>query len=176
MECRRLRFSPVSGRFPRGGNGTHTSVLAVTIPWRRGRGSKTSLVGCSLWSHKDSDTAEQLCVCVCVCLWVAQSHLTLCDPINCSLQGSCVHGILQARIQEWVAILFSGEQLSVSVCITSHSVLGSPSALPIYLSIYLSLSTCALLFTVLDLQIFTSFSQVVPLMTLFILMLRWSQM
>ena len=38
---------------------------------------------------------------------VAQSCLTLCDPVNCSLPGSSVHGILQARIQEWVAIPFS---------------------------------------------------------------------
>ena len=37
----------------------------------------------------------------------AQSCLTLCDPTNCSLQGSSVHGILQARIPEWVAISYS---------------------------------------------------------------------
>ena len=29
---------------------------------------------------------------------------TLCDPMDCSLPGSYVHGILQARILEWVAI------------------------------------------------------------------------
>ena len=33
--------------------------------------------------------------------------LTLCDPIGCSLPGSSVHGILQARVLEWVAISFS---------------------------------------------------------------------
>ena len=38
---------------------------------------------------------------------VAQSRPTLCDPIDCSLPGSSVHGILQARILEWVAISFS---------------------------------------------------------------------
>ena len=38
---------------------------------------------------------------------VAQSYLTLCDPIDCSLPGSSVHGIFQARILEWVAISFS---------------------------------------------------------------------
>ena len=42
-----------------------------------------------------------------MCL-VAQSCLTLCDPMNCSLPGSSVHGILQARILEWIAISFSG--------------------------------------------------------------------
>ena len=32
---------------------------------------------------------------------------TLCDPMDCSPPGSSVHGILQARILEWVAISFS---------------------------------------------------------------------
>ena len=39
---------------------------------------------------------------------VAQSCLTLCNPMDCSLPGSSVHEILQARILEWVAIPFSG--------------------------------------------------------------------
>ena len=38
---------------------------------------------------------------------VAQSCLTLYDPVNCSLPGSSVHRILQARILEWAAIYFS---------------------------------------------------------------------
>jgi len=38
---------------------------------------------------------------------VAQSCLTLSDPVDCSPPGSSVHGILQARILEWVAISFS---------------------------------------------------------------------
>ena len=38
---------------------------------------------------------------------VAQSCLTLCDPMDCSLPGSSVHGIFQARVLEWVAISFS---------------------------------------------------------------------
>ena len=38
---------------------------------------------------------------------VAQSCLTLCDPIDYGPPGSSVHGILQARILEWVAISFS---------------------------------------------------------------------
>ena len=39
----------------------------------------------------------------------AQLCLTLCDPVDCSPPGSSVHGILQARILEWVAISFSRE-------------------------------------------------------------------
>ena len=33
--------------------------------------------------------------------------MTLCDPMDCSLSGSSVHGIFQARVLEWVAIAFS---------------------------------------------------------------------
>ena len=48
-------------------------------------------------------------VCLCVrARLVAQSCLTLCDPMDCSLPGSSVYGILQARILEWAAIPFSG--------------------------------------------------------------------
>ena len=38
---------------------------------------------------------------------VAQSCLTLCDPVDYSPPGFSVHGIFQARILEWVAISFS---------------------------------------------------------------------
>ena len=37
----------------------------------------------------------------------AQSCPTVCNPMDCSPPGSSVHGILQARILEWVAIFFS---------------------------------------------------------------------
>ena len=41
------------------------------------------------------------------CVLVTQSCLTLCHPMYCSTLGSSVHGILQGRILEWVAIPFS---------------------------------------------------------------------
>ena len=44
---------------------------------------------------------SQLCV-----FWVSQSCLTLCNPMDCGLPCSSVHGIFQARILEWVAISF----------------------------------------------------------------------
>ena len=44
---------------------------------------------------------------VCVCALVAQSYLTLCDPMDCSLPGSSIRGIFQARILEWIDISFS---------------------------------------------------------------------
>ena len=42
---------------------------------------------------------------------VAQSCLTLRDPMDCSLPGSSVHGIFQARVLEWGAIAFSDSVL-----------------------------------------------------------------
>ena len=39
-----------------------------------------------------------------VCAQLLQSCPTLCDPVDCSLPGSSVHGILQARRLEWVAM------------------------------------------------------------------------
>ena len=47
------------------------------------------------------------------CFWVkvkalvAQSYLTFCNPMDCSLPGSSGHGILQARILKWVVTSFS---------------------------------------------------------------------
>ena len=51
---------------------------------------------------------------------VTQSCLTLCDPKDCSLPGSSVHGIFQARVLEWGAIAFSMRFMSPS-CISSLS-------------------------------------------------------
>ena len=43
-------------------------------------------------------------VCACVHAKSVQLPLTLCNPMDCSLPSSSVHGILQARIPEWVAM------------------------------------------------------------------------
>ena len=62
--------------------------------------TRLSLLKCALWIS--------ICfVCVCVCVLVAQSCPTLCDPMEYSPPGSSVHGILQPRTLEWVAISFS---------------------------------------------------------------------
>ena len=57
---------------------------------------------------------------------VSQScpSLTLCDPVACSLQGSSVHGILQARILEWVAIPFSRESFQPREQIQVSCIIG----------------------------------------------------
>ena len=50
-----------------------------------------------------------------------QLCLTLCDPMNCSLPGFSIHGILQARTLEWVSISFSNAwKWKVKVKLLSH--------------------------------------------------------
>ena len=51
----------------------------------------------------------KLCINYTLCMYVKllQSCLTLRDPMDCSQAGSCVPGILQASILEWVAMTFS---------------------------------------------------------------------
>ena len=65
---------------------THSSVLAWGIPWTEKPGGLQSAAAAT----------KSL-----------QSCLTLCDPMDCSLPGCSIHGILQARTLEWVAISFS---------------------------------------------------------------------
>ena len=76
---------------------------------------------------------------VCEC---AQSYLTLCDPMDCSLPGSSVHGILQAGVLEWVAIFFSRDLPDLGVKPTSPALadrvftaesLGKPDPSPLFL-------------------------------------------
>ena len=40
----------------------------------------------------------------------SESEVTLHDPMDCSLPGSSIHGIFQARVMKWVAIAFSNRQ------------------------------------------------------------------
>ena len=86
---------PGLGRFPGKGNATHSSVLAWRIPWAGEPGRLQST------GSQDSDMTEHMWV---LCAKSLQSCLTLCDPMDCSLPGSSVHGILQARILEWIAV------------------------------------------------------------------------
>ena len=46
---------------------------------------------------------------------VAQSCPTLCDPLDCSLPGSSVHGIFQSRVLVWVAVSFSNYKLFINL-------------------------------------------------------------
>ena len=51
---------------------------------------------------------------------IAQSSLTLCDPMDCSLPGSLVRGIFQARVLEWVAI--APHKIPAQLCLFSASL------------------------------------------------------
>ena len=64
---------------------------------------------------------------------VAQSCLTLSDPMDCSLPGSSIHGIFQARVLEWGAIAFSGTMLREvkrMTCVWNSGYLGFQEAEP----------------------------------------------
>ena len=50
-----------------------------------------------------------------MCAKSLQSRLTLCSPVDCSLPGSSVCGILQARILEWVAMPSPGDLLNPKI-------------------------------------------------------------
>ena len=56
---------------------------------------------------KEHRISNRNSVCVCVC--ESLSGVQLCDPMDCGLPGCSVHGILQARILDWVAFSFSGD-------------------------------------------------------------------
>ena len=88
--------------------GWHHRLNGYRFGWTPGVGGRQGdLVCCGSWGRKDSDTTERLkwtelnWAHVCS---VAQLCLTLCDPMDCSLPGSSVHGISWARKLEWVAI------------------------------------------------------------------------
>ena len=70
-----------------------------------------------------------------IVVFVAQSYLTLGNPVDCSLPGSSVHGILQARILKWVVIPFSGdlpnsEVEPASPALQADSLLSEPPGKP----------------------------------------------
>ena len=100
-------------------------ITLPSMPWRRkwqpapvclpGKShGQRSLVGYSPLGHKELDKAVYchpvyLTYMQSVCMHdkLLQSCLILCDPLEYSQPGSSVHGILQARILEWVAVSFS---------------------------------------------------------------------
>ena len=57
----------------------------------------------------EPDSNAHMYTCICMHARSFQSCPTLCNPMDCSLSGSSFHGILQARILEWVAVPSSRE-------------------------------------------------------------------
>ena len=79
------------------------------------------LVICVLFDNNHSDRCKVIShgilTCISLMCLLDQSCLTIYDPTGCSLPGFSVHGMLQARILEWVAIPFSrGSNLSLLHC------------------------------------------------------------
>ena len=89
---------PGSGRFPEKEMATHSSTLAQKIPWTEEPGA-----GYCPWGCKESDTTEQLHFHF--HFMSLQSCPTLCDPMNYSLPGSSVHGVLKNTGVDCHAIL-----------------------------------------------------------------------
>ena len=77
------------------------SFVSLAMVFRKDLLNFLAYINAYIWSLKESESE------------VAQSCLTLCDPVDCSLPGSSVHGILQARILEWVVISFSSKNTGV---------------------------------------------------------------
>ena len=101
-----LGLTPGLGRFLGEGNGNPLQYSLGEFHGQR------SLVGYSPWDSPGKNTGVG-CHFLLQCMKVnsesevAQSCPTLSDPMDCSLPGSSVHGIFQARVLEWGAISFS---------------------------------------------------------------------
>ena len=110
------------------GKATHSTILAWRIPQpeesgrlqstglqRAGHDWVTNTYLCQDQCLEHGKTQYLWCfliIAVSVCVVVTQMFLTLCDPVDCSLPDSSVHGILQAGILEWVAVLSSFSRVS----------------------------------------------------------------
>ena len=107
----------------------HWSLGELGCPWES---SPSSVMGKETRLVRPSES-RPLTLDVCwaeVARLVTQSCPTLCGPMDCSLPGSSVHGVLQARILEWVAISSSSgsfrprDQICVSCiyCVNRQSL------------------------------------------------------
>ena len=69
---------------------------------------------------------------------VAQSCPTLSDPMDCSLPGSSIHGIFQARVLEWGAIAFSQRSFYIHVILCMPSPVQCTACVDIFISTQVS--------------------------------------
>ena len=103
--------------------------------------SKVGLQCCVRLWYTANWFSVYICVCVCMCV---QSCLTLCDPVDCYLPGSSVHGISQKRTLEWIAVSYSRglsrprDQSHIS-CLASRFFTTEPFGKTIYTYIYICL-------------------------------------
>ena len=92
-DARDMGSVPKLGRSPGGGHGHPLQYSCLENPVDRG--------ACQATVHGLSENQTRLSPAQ---LLLSQSCPTLCNPMDCSPPGSSVHGILQARILEWVAM------------------------------------------------------------------------
>ena len=115
------------------------SIILLILPYKE----KYSLA----FMYSSIFSLLQLLMC---CAQSFQLCLTLCSPMDCRLPDSSLHGILQARILEWVAISFSRgsfrprDQTCVSYisCIYHQRHLGSPLTFSVALDTFQVPTTC----------------------------------
>ena len=99
---------------------------------------KLTLYMCFFFKQKQKPWRNVSLICwvlFVLCVLVAQLCLPLCDPMDYSLPGSSVHGILQAWILEWVAILFSRDLPGLGIesgspGLQAESLLPEPPGMP----------------------------------------------
>ena len=114
LQCGKPRFNPWARKILWRRKWQPTPVL---LPGKSH--GRRSVVGYSPWGCRESDMTERLqFTSLLVSLLptpcshplhaqLLESCTTLCNPMDCSLPGSSVHGIFQATILEWAAISFS---------------------------------------------------------------------
>ena len=82
----------------------HSTAFAWKIPWTREPGGLQTM-----GSHRVGHDWSDLAAAKHSESEVTQSYPTLCDPMDCSLPGSSIHGILQARVLEWLSFPSPGD-------------------------------------------------------------------
>ena len=111
--------------------------------WATVHGAAKGGTWLSDWTHR------HICL---FCCSVAQSFLTLCDPMDCCPPDSSVHGIIQARILEWVAISYSRGSSQPRVILNSPSdncsipTMSGPDTCSVYSNCVYCLLVCLVIF------------------------------
>ena len=91
-----ILITPLEDRIHETGLGNMKTATSSVRPGAPVEGSNLVPEKCHFHSREGKKESE-----------VVQSCPTLCDPMDCSPPGSSIHGILQARIVEWITISFS---------------------------------------------------------------------
>jgi len=91
---------------------------SLTKSNKPGKHDRNYRAGCSSglrWKNHSGLTNHHWMKSACISAKSLQSCLIFCNPMDCSLPGSSIHGILQARILEWVAMPSSGDLLDSGI-------------------------------------------------------------